>query len=148
MIKIKIEHVHSGKIEHEHNGNVIVESNDEKSKPAISHTDHNDVDSTEIKKPNNELNTLLAGALFSLAMSFLGSYICNLIDKTFSNDCWKFIIYYVLFAFIFYLSYLIFKNKTAEINAIYKCFMWTAIILAGLVILISLISFLIPIIKK
>lgn len=144
MIKIKIEHVHSGKIEHEHNGNVIVESNDEKFEPAILHTDHNDADSTEIKKSNNELNTLLAGATLSLAMSFLASYICNLIDKTFSNDC----LYYVLFAFTFYISYLIFKNKTAEINAIYKCIKWIAIILAGLVILISLISFLIPIIKK
>ena len=148
MIKIKIEHVHSGKIEHEHNGNVIVESNDEKFEPAISHTDHNDADSTEIKKSNNELNTLLAGASLSLAMSFLASSICYPIDKTISNDCLRFIIYYVLFILTFYFSYLIFKNKTAEINAIYKCIKWIGWGVAGLGLLISLISFLIPIIKK
>jgi len=140
MIKIKIEHVHSGKIAHEHNGNVIVESNGAESESAI-HTNHNDADSIEIKKTDNGLNALLAGALFSLAMSFLGHFICNQIDKTFSNDC----LYYVLFAFTFYISYLIFKNKTAELNAIYKCFMWAAIILA---VLGLLIYFLIPIIKK
>lgn len=148
MIKIKIEHVHSGKIEHEHNGNVIVESNDEKFEPAISHTDHNDADSIEIKKTDNGLNALLAGATLSLAMSFLGHFICNQIDDSGLNVIVNFIVYSALCGLSFYFSYLIFKNKTAEINAIHKCFKWIGIVLVGLVILISLISFLIPIIKK